>query len=162
MNTSPNFEIAFLLNGVTGLYVVTCMICVDGIFLTFCGYIAAQYEIIQMDFKKLIELHITRPNSSSKDMCDQIQHKKVLEALIEIVKKHNRTIELNKKCSQMFALNILFHFIIAAAHMGAIGVSMMYTKDKVEIAIYVFFIGMDLTQLYIYCYGGTLIIVNVC
>ena len=133
--------------------------CSDGLFLTFCGYISAQYDTVQQDILDLLKDHGLLELQSTR-IFDENANDKILIRLTEIIKKHSKIIELNKSVSKVFGPNVVVHFLTAALNIGLISLSMMLATPF-ELAIYIFYLGFALSQLYIYCYGGTLIIESV-
>lgn len=131
---------------------------VDGLFLTFCGYISAQYGIVESDIRTLRKegkVKITSLITTGQE------NDKILLVLAEIVEKHNRVISLNNEFSKIFEINIIVQFIISAVHMAALGAAFLFADNFSEASIFLAFITADLIQLFIYCYGGSLIIESV-
>ena len=156
-NTSPMFELSFFVLSVSGLYTATLLSCVDGTYLTFCGYVSAQFKTVETDIHTIAK----KAKPKTTYITTRQENDDILLALAAVVNKHNRVISLNDEFSKIFEINIIIQLIVSAAHIAALGVAFLFAENFTEASIYLTFILADLIKLFIYCYGGTLIIDSV-
>ena len=128
--------------------------------MTMCGYIAAEFEIIQKDLINLIDDQ-NFPKLAANQIYSKEQNQKIFRMLSKIIARHSQLIQLNRRVSELFAPNITIHFLTSALHMGLISVSLMMATNELETFKSIFYIFIDLAQLFIFCYGGTLVIESV-
>ena len=134
--------------------VVLAFSCVDSVFITLCVYIAAQFNIIHEEILNLNN-HLNF-KKCTKTECDVLR-----KQISRIIQRHADTINMSNDVSELFILVVVVHFLTAALSIGLIVTNLTMFATPPEIVLYSFYILVDLTQLYIYCYGGTFIMESV-
>lgn len=79
------------------------------------------------------------------------------DELVEIVKEHNKVIELCQKMSRSLAPNVLIHFVTSAL-ITCICCLMIMLADGAEKLIFVNYIVASTTQIFVYSFGGSLLV----
>lgn len=85
------------------------------------------------------------------------QNDRLHDELVEIVKEHNKVIELCQKMSRSLAPNVLIHFITSAL-ITCICCLMIMLADGAEKLIFVNYIVASTTQIFVYSFGGSLLV----
>jgi odorant receptor len=116
-----------------------------------CAHISSQFEIIGSQISTLIEDHEHIERFSRE------QNKILYQKLKEIVKDHQKAIGMCNKMSQCFSVNVLMH-IVSSAFITCIGCLMIMLAEGVDKLIFLSYIAASTCQIFIYCFGGTLLI----
>jgi hypothetical protein len=85
------------------------------------------------------------------------QNELLYEKLKEIVEKHEKAIEMCRKMSQCLSFNIFIH-LLSGALVTCICALMILLAEGAEKLIFVNYIVASTCQIFVYCYGGELLV----
>ncbi|CAO1428319.1 unnamed protein product [Diamesa hyperborea] len=131
ISISPNYEFSYILICVAMFCIVFSSISVDSLFIGFCLNICAHFQIIRsLTFK------------------EDFNYK-------SFIKCHQEIIVL---CNDEIYVPVIFtQFLVCSMLLCGIGFQLVMTPDFYNILLLLTFSGATLIQLFIYAYGGTLI-----
>ncbi|XP_039955113.1 odorant receptor 10a [Bactrocera tryoni] len=145
---APYFPLTYIFTAYTGYITIFMYGGCDAFYFEFCSNTAALLELLQNDLKSIIhfdQLSLTTEEST------------VLEwRLVQFIKRHNDIIELTRFFCKRYTVITLAHFVSAGLVIGASIFDLM-TFTGFGIVIYIGYTIAVLGQLFIYCYGGSMV-----
>ncbi|CAO1423908.1 unnamed protein product [Diamesa serratosioi] len=130
---SPNYEFTYILICVAMFCIVFSSISVDSLFIGFCLNICAHFNIIR-----------------SSTFEEDFNYK-------SFIKCHQELIALCTDLNEIYVLVIFTQFLVCSMLLCGIGFQLVMTPDFFKILVLLAFSCAILIQLFIYAYGGTLI-----
>ncbi|XP_067626236.1 odorant receptor 22c [Eurosta solidaginis] len=145
----PYYPATYLLLSLSGAMTVFTFSAVDGLFACACLYICALFRMLQHDIRATFaELH-------EQEHSTYAQNKRIQQSLAKLIERHNAIIDLCSDFTSEFSLIILMHFLSAALVLCFSILDMLLNSASIGILIYIFYSIAALTQLFLYCIGGT-------
>nr|QKN21020.1 odorant receptor [Bactrocera correcta] len=145
---APYFPLTYIFTAYTGYITIFMYGGCDAFYFEFCSNTAALLELLQKDLESIIkfdQLILTMEEST------------VLEwRLVQFIKRHNDIIELTRFFCKRYTVITLAHFVSAGLVIGASIFDLM-TFTGFGIVIYIGYTIAVLGQLFIYCYGGSMV-----
>ena len=160
-DTSPIYELTYIYVSIIGYIVVLAYGCVDGIFITLCVYIGAQFMIIQQNLLDLNNSDVLRKTFSDATKYNKHECDKMLLQLSRLIQRHVDTIHLNNDVSELFEIIVLLQFLTAAVSIGLAACLLTMSTAVMDAFLYSSHVFVFLTQLYIYCYAGSFVMNSV-
>ncbi|XP_038121708.1 uncharacterized protein LOC6045479 isoform X3 [Culex quinquefasciatus] len=154
---SPMFELTFLLMSYITFTPCFMLGGSDGLFIGVSLLVSSQFRLVQQQLENL-EVE----ESLSEDV--PAENKRILKQLKQIVQRHNQAIEMSQEMSSLFVPNVFTCYTIAAVKLGMACLIMSKADILVRIIFLFGSLGI-LTEIYIYSFGGTLLMEeseNVC
>ncbi|XP_039951097.1 odorant receptor 22c [Bactrocera neohumeralis] len=145
----PYYPATYLVLTLSGAMTVFTFSAVDGFFLCACVYTSALFRMLQHDIRNAFaELQELEHSTLAQNM--RIQHR-----LAVLVERHNKIIDLCSDFASEFSLIILMHFLSASLVLCFSILDLMLNSSSVGVLTYIFYSIAALTQLILYCIGGT-------
>ncbi|CAO1433248.1 unnamed protein product [Diamesa tonsa] len=133
ISISPNYEFSYILICVAMFCIVFSSISVDSLFIGFCLNICAHFQIIR-----------------SSTFKEDFNYK-------SFIKCHQEIIVLCNDLNEIYVPVIFTQFLVCSVLLCGIGFQLVMTPDIFKILVLLAFSSAILIQLFIYAYGGTLI-----
>ncbi|XP_063708969.1 odorant receptor 22c-like [Culicoides brevitarsis] len=150
-DTTPGYEITYLLLSYSSWLTSTANPGIDCTFMGICFHISAEFTSIKTRLAGLAaKIDKLAPDWHVLHAED---NEKVYAELRETVDKHNATIELCETSQTLAQEMILIHFITSAMVICMNGVNLIIARGAAK-AIYVCYIMTALIQAFVFCYGG--------
>ncbi|KAH8408823.1 hypothetical protein KR009_001065, partial [Drosophila setifemur] len=150
--TSYFFPITYVFIAYTGYVTVFMFGGCDGFYFEFCAHLSALFEVLQSEI-----LAIFKPYQDLLEI-SPVQGDHLEQQLKTIVSKHNAIIDLVKFFRERYWIITLAHFVSAAMVIGFSMVNLLAEgSNGLGTLLYVAYTIAALSQLLVYCYGGTLV-----
>ncbi|KAM7352596.1 odorant receptor 22c [Cochliomyia hominivorax] len=147
----PYYPLTYIILTLSGAMTVFTFSFVDGFFVCACMYMCGIFRMIQYDIRMIFaELKESETSSLAQN-----QHFRL--KLTAVVKRHNAIIDLCSDFTTNFTLIILMHFLSAAIVLCSSILDLMLNSASLGLLIYIFYSIAALTQLFLYCIGGSYI-----
>ncbi|XP_043867391.1 odorant receptor 10a isoform X3 [Drosophila mojavensis] len=149
---APFYPLTFIFIAYTGYVTIFMFGGCDAFYFEFCVNIATLFDFLQADIHTLFQPYKDLPEISGDNGA-------VFEAiLVKLIKRQNEIFELTKYFRQRYATITLTYFISASMVIGFSMFNLLTIGDiGMNIFLYVSYTVAALSQLLIYCYGGTLV-----
>ncbi|XP_039453515.1 odorant receptor 10a-like [Culex pipiens pallens] len=153
---SPAFEFTFLLLAFITFTPSFMLAGGDGLFIGVCLLVTSQFRIVQQQLESLSreEAHGTAVDLANPTAAE---NDRVLAQLKLIAQRHNQAIEISREMSSLFMPNVFAVYTIAAVKIGLACLILMQSEGFKKL-IYMFGSLGILTEIYVYSYGGTLLL----
>ncbi|KAG5669906.1 hypothetical protein PVAND_000196 [Polypedilum vanderplanki] len=149
-NYFPLYQIIYILSMHSGNMTISSICAGEGMIIGCCFHLAAQFEIISVKLKKIID-----EGKSSK--FSQIENDQIYNKLIKVIEIHNEAILKCEILSKILWKHVLIQYISAAFVLCISGLMLIQTDDA-TIFIYVFFISGFLVSTLNYSLSGNTLI----
>ncbi|XP_037821531.1 odorant receptor 22c [Lucilia sericata] len=147
----PYYPVTYFILTLSGAMTVFTFSFVDGFFVCACMYMCGIFRMIQYDIRTIFtELKGGETSSLAQNRRFRLQ-------LTAVVKRHNAIIDLCSDFAANFTLIILMHFLSAALVLCSSILDLMLNSASLGLLIYIFYSIAALTQLFLYCIGGSYI-----
>ncbi|XP_012160723.1 odorant receptor 10a [Ceratitis capitata] len=146
---APYFPFTYIFTAYTGYITIFMYGGCDAFYFEFCSNAAALLKLLQEDLKSIV--------SFEEQLVFTAQESTLLEwRLVRFIMRHNDIIELTRFFCKRYTIITLAHFVSAGLVIGASIFDLM-TFTGFGIVIYIAYTIAVLGQLFIYCYGGSLV-----
>ncbi|XP_005178484.1 odorant receptor 10a [Musca domestica] len=149
----PLYPLAYIFTAYTGYVTIFTFGGSDALYFEYCTHIATLLKMLQTDVKLLFR------KFEGKLTLTPTEAAYVEEQLILIIKRHNVIIEMTDFFRKRYSIITLAHFVSASMVIGA-SIFEMLTYTGFGRFIYLGYTVAALSQLAVYCYGGTLVAEN--
>ncbi|XP_067633448.1 odorant receptor 10a [Eurosta solidaginis] len=148
--SAPYFPLTYLFTAYTGYITIFMYGGCDAFYFEFCSNISALLKLLQEDLKSMLNIGDDKLTLTKAEA-------EILEWRLErFINRHNAIIDLTRYFQQRYSIITLAHFVSAGIVIGAsIFDLMMFTGFG--IVIYIGYTLAVLGQLFIYCYGGSMV-----
>nr|QKN21469.1 odorant receptor [Zeugodacus tau] len=147
---APYFPLTYIFTAYTGYITIFMYGGCDAFYYEFCSNTAALLELLQNDLKSILSFGGDKFTLTAEEST-------VLEwRLVQFIKRHNDIIELTRFFCKRYTVITLAHFVSAGLVIGASIFDLM-TFTGFGIVIYIGYTIAVLGQLFIYCYGGSMV-----
>ncbi|XP_017869577.1 PREDICTED: LOW QUALITY PROTEIN: odorant receptor 10a [Drosophila arizonae] len=167
---APFYPLTFIFIAYTGYVTIFMFGGCDAFYFEFCVNIATLFDFLQADIHTLFQPYKGKAMQHSFALY-QIKAPRldlpeisgdngaVFEAtLVKLIKRQNEIFELTQYFRQRYATITLAHFVSASMVIGFSIFNLLTIGDKgLNTFLYVSYTVAALSQLLIYCYGGTLV-----
>ncbi|KAL7744953.1 hypothetical protein ACLKA6_007224 [Drosophila palustris] len=149
---SPYFPATYVFIAYTGFVTVFMFGGCDAFYFEFCVHISTLFKFLQADTRALFRQYENVMQINGEGAAN-------FEAsLVVLIKRHNRIIELTHFFRERYRTITLLHFVSASLVIAfSIFNLMTINGSGFETVLYVGYTVAALSQLLIYCYGGTLV-----
>ncbi|XP_059226048.1 odorant receptor 10a [Stomoxys calcitrans] len=147
------YPLGYLFTAYTGYVTIFMFGGCDALYFEYCAHIAALLKMLQVDVKLLFAKFNEKLSLNAEDSLYMEQQLKL------IIRRHNAIIEMTNFFRQRYAIITLAHFVSASMVIGA-SIFEMMTYSGFGRFIYLGYTVAALSQLAVYCYGGTLVAEN--
>ncbi|XP_036230360.2 odorant receptor 10a [Bactrocera oleae] len=145
---APYFPLTYIFTAYTGYITIFMYGGCDAFYFEFCSNTAALLELLQNDLKSIINFDKLILTTEESTMLEW--------RLVQFIKRHNDIIELTRFFCKRYTVITLAHFVSAGIVIGASIFDLM-TFTGFGIVIYIGYTIAVLGQLFIYCYGGSMV-----
>ncbi|KAH8376000.1 hypothetical protein KR200_011673 [Drosophila serrata] len=149
---SPFFPLTYIFIAYTGYVTIFMFGGCDGFYFEFCAHISALFEVLQAEIQAVFKPY--------KDLLQlsPLQLYNLEQEMRSIIIKHNSIIDLTKFFRKRYAIITLAHFVSAGMVIGFSMVNLLTVgTNGLGALLYVAYTIAALSQLLVYCYGGTLV-----
>ncbi|XP_054740239.1 odorant receptor 10a [Anastrepha obliqua] len=147
---SPYFPFTYLFTAYTGYITIFMYGGCDAFYFEFCSNTAALLKLLQEDLKFIIGFGEDKLSLTAEEITLMERR------LVHFIKRHNGIIELTRYFGKRYTVITLAHFVSAGLVIGASIFDLM-TFSGFGIVIYIGYTIAVLGQLFIYCYGGSMV-----
>ncbi|XP_030380794.1 odorant receptor 10a [Scaptodrosophila lebanonensis] len=152
MLQSPFFPLTYMFIAYTGYVTIFMFGGCDAFYFEFCTHTAALFKSLQADLRGLFQPYGDHLELSA-EQCLHIER-----GLLMLIRRHNEIIELTIFFRQRYTIITLAHFLSAGVVIAISIIDLLTVSDNgLGTLLYVAFTVAALSQLLIYCYGGTLV-----
>lgn len=130
----------------------------DGLFIGICFYITVELQCFQVRIRRVIKN--LQSNENTTYVLSKNSNRSLYFDLEKFIHDHNVTLELTDKVADLTQEIIMIHFITAAVTICVNCVNFTISGAGQK-SVYIFCISTLLTQAFIYCYGGDLVLQSV-
>ncbi|XP_036333231.1 odorant receptor 10a [Rhagoletis pomonella] len=150
---APYYPLTYIFTAYTGYITIFMYSGCDAFYFEFCSNTAALLKLLQEDLKSIIGYGGDKLSLTAEELT-------MLEwRLVHFIKRHNEIIELTRYFRKRYTVITLAHFVSAGLVIGASIFDLM-TFTGFGIVIYIGYTIAVLGQLFIYCYGGSMVSEN--
>ncbi|TDG40609.1 hypothetical protein AWZ03_012970 [Drosophila navojoa] len=147
---APFYPLTFIFIAYTGYVTIFMFGGCDAFYFEFCVNIATLFEFLQADIHTLFRPYRGRISGDNGAVFEA--------SLVKLIKRQNEIFELTHFFRQRFVTITLAHFVSASMVIGFSIFNLLTIGDKgLNTFLYVSYTVAALSQLLIYCYGGTLV-----
>nr|AOE48072.1 putative odorant receptor OR6 [Scaeva pyrastri] len=144
----PVYPLTYISMSYSGVMTVFTFCGVDGCFVGLCFYISALFRMIQYDIQELFGHLQYHEKAGRRDNQIMRQELKV------IIRRHNEVIDLCNEFKDIFTTIIMGHFLSASLVVCFSVIDLLYNTG-IGLVLYVCYSIAALSQLFLYCIGGT-------
>ncbi|KAH8235445.1 hypothetical protein KR032_000362, partial [Drosophila birchii] len=149
---SPFFPLTYIFIAYTGYVTIFMFGGCDGFYFEFCAHISALFEVLQAEIQAIFKPYKDQLQLSPLQLFNLEQH------LRAVIIRHNAIIDLTKFFRERYAIITLAHFVSAGMVIGFSMVNLLTVgTNGLGALLYVAYTIAALSQLLVYCYGGTLV-----
>ncbi|KAH8301343.1 hypothetical protein KR059_000539 [Drosophila kikkawai] len=149
---SPFFPLTYIFIAYTGYVTIFMFGGADGFYFEFCSHISALFEVLQAEIRAIF-----RPYKDLLQL-SPVQLYNLEQQMRAVIIKHNAIIDLTKFFQKRYAIITLAHFVSAGMVIGFSMVNLLTVgTNGLGALLYVAYTIAALSQLLVYCYGGTLV-----
>ncbi|KAG5669816.1 hypothetical protein PVAND_000109 [Polypedilum vanderplanki] len=152
---SPVYEIIYVLSCDDGIVPITGVTGCDGLFLGICAHLSAQFDIISYRIKSLIQNECDFNKLTEK--LSNHENDKLHKKLIELVKLHNKYINLCKVVSNCMWQNIFIYFLCSSIVICILFLVITEFRS-VDLMIFMSYLCGYLLQMLSYAISGNMMI----
>ncbi|XP_060664965.1 odorant receptor 10a [Drosophila nasuta] len=148
----PYLPVMFIFSAYTGYITIFMFGGCDAFYFEFCVHIGTLFKSLQVDTRALF-----KPYEDLLQI-DGVHAARFEAALVELIKRQNRIIDLTHFFGERYWIITLLHFV-SASMVIAVSIFNLMTVggNGFGTLLYVSYTIAALSQLLIYCYGGTLV-----
>ncbi|KAH8256531.1 hypothetical protein KR038_000732 [Drosophila bunnanda] len=169
---SPFFPATYIFIAYTGYVTIFMFGGCDGFYFEFCAHISALFEVLQAEIQAIFRpykgdyFQILSNHYKSSYIFYFLDHLQLSplqlynleQQLRGVIIKHNAIIDLTKFFRERYAIITLAHFVSAGMVIGFSMVNLLTVgTNGLGALLYVAYTIAALSQLLVYCYGGTLV-----
>ncbi|KAL5284472.1 Or22c.2 family protein [Megaselia abdita] len=136
--------------------VVSCVLgSIDGGFAYDAFFISCIFKMIQFDIESIFQKYGERGDSyimTEKDEIARLEYK-----LGVLIQRQNDTQKLSETVLKLFGVMIFVHFVTSAITICSVCVVILVGAAGMDLVSCLFYLSAISTQLFIYCYGASLI-----
>ncbi|EDV99835.1 odorant receptor 10a [Drosophila grimshawi] len=152
---APLFPVTYIFIAYTGYVTIFMFGGCDTFYFEFCVHIATLCNFLEVDIRALF-----RPYDGLQQM-DDLRGTLFVGCLVRLIKRQNDIIELTAFFRQRYWIITLAHFLSASMVIAFSIVELMINGGNgLGTLLYIGYTVAALSQLFIYCYGGTLVAEN--
>ncbi|EDV46051.1 odorant receptor 10a [Drosophila erecta] len=150
--SSPFFPLTYIFTAYTGYVTIFMFGGCDGFYFEFCAHLSALFEVLQAEIESIF-----RPYSDHLDL-SPVQLYTLERKMRSVIIRHNAIINLARFFRERYTIITLAHFVSAAMVIGFSMVNLLAMGNNgLGALLYVAYTIAALSQLLVYCYGGTLV-----
>ncbi|KAL7037839.1 hypothetical protein ACKWTF_009375 [Chironomus riparius] len=154
-NYSSVYEIVYFFSVYAGLVTMAAICAGEGLFFGLCSHISAQFDIVSLRLKRLIEQEIDSHETTMS--FSRVQNDRLLDKLTEIVDMHNEAIHCCNILSKALWQNILMHFACSSLII-CLCCLMVLKSDGIERLNFFFYLCAYVQQIFNYSISGNMLI----
>ncbi|XP_068141290.1 odorant receptor 10a [Drosophila tropicalis] len=149
---APWFPLTYIFTAYTGYVTIFMFGGSDGFYFEFCSHISSLFKALQAEIRSIFRPYNDRICLNQMESLELGNHLKL------IISKHNAIIELTKFFRKRYAIITLAHFVSAGLVIAfSIFNLLIMSSNGLDAILYVAYTMAALSQLLVYCYGGTLV-----
>ncbi|XP_030567035.1 odorant receptor 10a isoform X2 [Drosophila novamexicana] len=149
---APYFPLTYMFIAYTGYVTIFMFGGCDAFYFEFCVHTATLFNFLQADTRALF-----RPYKGLAQMIG-LRSTRFEASLVQLIERHNKIFELTHFFRQRYAIITLAHFVSASMVIGFSIFNLLTVGGSgLGTLLYVGYTVAALSQLVIYCYGGTLV-----
>ncbi|XP_039498076.1 odorant receptor 10a [Drosophila santomea] len=150
--SSPFFPLTYIFIAYTGYVTIFMFGGCDGFYFEFCAHLSALFEVLQAEIESIFTPY--------KDLLElsPVQLYTLEQKMRSVIIRHNAIIDLARFFRERYTVITLAHFVSAAMVIGFSMVNLLTLGNNgLGAMLYVAYTIAALSQLLVYCYGGTLV-----
>ncbi|EDW64063.1 odorant receptor 24a [Drosophila virilis] len=144
----PLYPVIYALVHWHGYITVVCFVGADGFFLGFCLYLTVLLHALRDDVCELLAV------DSIQLVPTALEEARIVRKMTRLVDRHNEIADLTERLSGVMVEITLGHFVTSSLIIGSSVVDMLLFSG-VGIVVYVVYTCAVLTEILLYCLGGT-------
>ncbi|KAH8288090.1 hypothetical protein KR054_000403 [Drosophila jambulina] len=149
---SPFFPLTYIFIAYTGYVTIFMFGGCDGFYFEFCAHISALFEVLQAEIRAIFKPYKDHLQLSPLQLSNMEQQMRA------VIIRHNAIIDLTKFFRKRYSIITLAHFVSAGMVIGFSMVNLLTVgTNGLGALLYVAYTIAALSQLLVYCYGGTLV-----
>ncbi|XP_017084727.1 odorant receptor 10a [Drosophila eugracilis] len=153
--SSPFFPLTYIFIAYTGYVTIFMFGGCDGFYFEFCAHLSSLFEVLQAEIRSIF-----KPYKDHLELTP-LQLYNLEERMRAVIIRHNAIIELTRFFRERYTIITLAHFVSAAMVIGFSMVNLLAVGNNgLGALLYVAYTIAALSQLLVYCYGGTLVAEN--
>ncbi|KAM8717039.1 hypothetical protein ACLKA7_003847 [Drosophila subpalustris] len=146
----PLYPLIYMLVHWHGYITVVCFVGADGFFLGFCLYLTVLLHSLRDDVCDLLAIR------DDKLVITPKEESQIVRGMELLIDRHNEVAELTERLSGIMVEITLGHFVTSSLIIGTSVVDMLLFSG-VGIIVYLVYTCAVLTEIFLYCLGGTYI-----
>nr|ADK48189.1 odorant receptor 10a [Drosophila melanogaster]ADK48240.1 odorant receptor 10a [Drosophila melanogaster] len=148
----PFFPLTYIFIAYTGYVTIFMFGGCDGFYFEFCAHLSALFEVLQAEIESMF-----RPYTDHLEL-SPVQLYILEQKMRSVIIRHNAIIDLTRFFRDRYTIITLAHFVSAAMVIGFSMVNLLTLGNNgLGAMLYVAYTVAALSQLLVYCYGGTLV-----
>ncbi|XP_016986888.1 odorant receptor 10a [Drosophila rhopaloa] len=149
---SPFFPLTYIFIAYTGYVTIFMFGGCDGFYFEFCVHLSSLFEVLQAEIRSIF-----RPYKDHLELSPE-EHYNLEQRMRDAIVRHNAIIDLARFFRDRYTIITLAHFVSAAMVIGFSMVNLLTAGgNTLGALLYVAYTVAALSQLLVYCYGGTLV-----
>ncbi|XP_036676660.2 odorant receptor 10a isoform X1 [Drosophila suzukii] len=149
---SPFFPLTYIFIAYTGYVTIFMFGGCDGFYFEFCAHLSALFEVLQSEIRSIFKPYKDHLELSPEQLYNLEQRMRA------VIIRHNDIINLTMFFRERYVIITLAHFVSAGMVIGFSMVNLLAVSNNgLGALLYVAYTIAALSQLLVYCYGGTLV-----